>query len=539
MTRPIQFQPQVQRSTHLKQSASRIRFGEKPSSEKSKASNPASGLKSKARRVVPWAAWLLTIAGLGGYTTLESKTHQHEMQNAQTAISTLREENNNQKTQLANLETNLSNKLNLQLQEFQAKATERHFVVEDRVSSAENRLNRLRSLPFEITRNANAIGQLSSQAQQISSQLTTSNTQLEAAQSTLGQGLKAEIQKLQETLGTSRIESIVQKIKPSTVTIVDYNEATQELKPIGAGVVIQDKNKQPYVLTAGHVVQGWQGLAQDNNPHVICVAPYIGTLNYSAFTTQVLKTHAGNEALSEGNILDLALLKVPGDPNGTEDEKQERTKFLSLTQPAEFSDLTENTDVGHPLITIGTPIGRKDTVTLGILSHKEQYPNGIAPFWASDMLINRGNSGGGAFSGVNGKLLGIATLKDDFGFSFIIPNERIKGALEYLWHIPMMTPDEAKQVDKEKFLAQENKLQAAFEQKMIAQIMQNKLDQAEQERLEKEKAEHEKAETEHLKQLELEQQQREQEYEQLKADVLQLKTKLKALTGNIPNESAL
>ncbi len=117
---------------------------------------------------------------------------------------------------------------------------------------------------------------------------------------------------------------------------------------------------------------------------------------------------------------DLALLKI-----------KSKKKF----QFVEFAD--ETARVGDWVVAVGNPFGLGGTVTAGIVSaHKRDIGNGPYDFLQIDAAVNRGNSGGPAFS-LNGKVVGVNTAifspsGGNVGIAFAVPAKLAKSVVAQL-----------------------------------------------------------------------------------------------------------
>lgn len=117
---------------------------------------------------------------------------------------------------------------------------------------------------------------------------------------------------------------------------------------------------------------------------------------------------------------DLALLKIKSDK-----------KFPTV----EFSDKTAR--VGDWVLAVGNPFGLGGTVTAGIVSaHKRDIGSGPYDFLQIDAAVNRGNSGGPAFS-LDGKVIGVNTAifspsGGNVGIAFAVPSKLAKSVISQL-----------------------------------------------------------------------------------------------------------
>ncbi len=128
----------------------------------------------------------------------------------------------------------------------------------------------------------------------------------------------------------------------------------------------------------------------------------------------------------EANIIgsdertDLALLKI-----------KSKKKFPFV----EFSDKAAR--VGDWVLAVGNPFGLGGTVTAGIVSaHKRDIGSGPYDFLQIDAAVNRGNSGGPAFS-LDGKVIGVNTAifspsGGNVGIAFAVPSRLAQSVIAQL-----------------------------------------------------------------------------------------------------------
>ncbi len=126
------------------------------------------------------------------------------------------------------------------------------------------------------------------------------------------------------------------------------------------------------------------------------------------------------EVIGSDERTDLALLKV-----------KSKKKFPYV----EFSDKTAR--VGDWVLAVGNPFGLGGTVTAGIVSaHKRDIGSGPYDFLQIDAAVNRGNSGGPAFS-LDGKVIGVNTAifspsGGNVGIAFAVPSKLAKSVISQL-----------------------------------------------------------------------------------------------------------
>ncbi len=211
-----------------------------------------------------------------------------------------------------------------------------------------------------------------------------------------------------------RIVQAAASVRPAVVSIVNHRTAVGEDEDslegtaLGSGVVFQKSGGEAYVITNHHVVAGGQELE----------------------AVLVDGTSLKAQLVGSDVITDVAVLKV------------EASKVAAVAQIGDSDQL----DLGETVIALGNPLGLGDTLTSGIVS----YPKRLMPVslnedgvydWEqqviqTDAAINEGNSGG-ALVDLNGKLIGINTMKIAStgveGIGFAIPiNQVMKTADELL-----------------------------------------------------------------------------------------------------------
>lgn len=179
---------------------------------------------------------------------------------------------------------------------------------------------------------------------------------------------------------------VYQKVKNSTVTVLNLQKYRGVIQPVGlgSGVVYKISDDQAYIVTNNHVVEGSQGIN-------------ILLLDDTEIKGKVVGTDKKR---------DVAVVKVD-------------TKDAEDLIAADFTD-SDKVKTGEPVIAIGSPEGLEftTTVTRGIVSATHRTfgdfaPEDIAapdtPFIQTDTVINHGNSGGPLFD-FNGKVIGINTI---------------------------------------------------------------------------------------------------------------------------------
>lgn len=212
---------------------------------------------------------------------------------------------------------------------------------------------------------------------------------------------RAEVATMIDKFYTAKWD-LVRELTPKVVAITSQKGDTQSL---GSGVIL---DKEGHIATNVHVIAAGLDIADDIKVY-FDKAPKVGfnaEVKYGTFAQ------------------DIAILKVNNIP----------PDWLS---PVEFA-----TDIHwlEDIICIGSPLGYKNTATMGIVAYEDREISGTT--WIqTDASINPGNSGGGAFN-LYGELIGLPTFKviwadkdktqpvDNMGF--ITPYYKVKEAYEYV-----------------------------------------------------------------------------------------------------------
>ena len=203
---------------------------------------------------------------------------------------------------------------------------------------------------------------------------------------------------------TNTIKSAVEKIYDAVVYIESYKNG----KSIGSGTgfVYKKDDKNGYVITNNHVIDGATNVKITNNSGETIDATVLGKDEYA----------------------DIAVLSISKD---------------AVMAVAEIGDSTA-LELGDTLFTVGSPLGidYMGTVTKGILSGKDRavevsLSNGafLMEVIQTDAAINPGNSGG-PLCNVNGEVIGVNSLKlvkDEIeGMGFAIPMEMVMATVDKL-----------------------------------------------------------------------------------------------------------
>lgn len=205
---------------------------------------------------------------------------------------------------------------------------------------------------------------------------------------------------------TDSIKEAVYKIYNAVVVIESYRNGRQTGS--GSGFVYKKDDKEGYVITNHHVIEGATSVKVVNMDGESVDAKVLGSDEYA----------------------DIAVLSM--DISGV----------MDIAQIGASSEL----ELGDTLFTVGTPVGNayRGTVTKGILSGKDrtvsvQSSSGNGSYVMSvlqtDAAINPGNSGGPLVN-INGEVIGVNSLKlveDEIeGMGFAIPIELVMSSAEKL-----------------------------------------------------------------------------------------------------------
>jgi len=176
---------------------------------------------------------------------------------------------------------------------------------------------------------------------------------------------------------------------------------------VGAGVIL-DANG--YIITNAHLVDGAKRVQVIVNVSRTAETPARSYMEDPgrAFDAQIVGVHEET---------DLAVLKI-------------RAKALPTLQFANYEDLRQ----GQLVIAFGTPLGWRNTATMGIVSSvaRQIEPGSSVVFIQTDAAINPGNSGG-ALVDTAGNLVGInaAMLRAERA-GLAIPSDTVKFVYEQI-----------------------------------------------------------------------------------------------------------
>jgi len=168
------------------------------------------------------------------------------------------------------------------------------------------------------------------------------------------------------------IKSLIKELRQSAV-LIDSSSAQ------GSGIIIGHKNNETIILTNHHVV------TEDD-----------GSLSKGLKVRNNGKTFTPSKILIAPHGLDLAVVIVKG-----------------RIGPCRVAEMGKP-DIGEDVLIVGSPLGREDSVTKGIISNhnEEETKAGFKYFTLqTDAAVNPGNSGGAIFDAQKGRLLGIVSFK--------------------------------------------------------------------------------------------------------------------------------
>ena len=218
---------------------------------------------------------------------------------------------------------------------------------------------------------------------------------LRAAAETLGLDVSVEGKRIDLTDKPTGIEAVAKNAE-SCVLIRVYSTtdpATAKLVGTASGVVISD----------GIIV---------TNKHVLDAGKMYG-IQYN--NTQTGLDYKTIERYSIDTTLDIGFIKSP------------------VTVKAVKIGDSDKIISGQKIITIGSPIGYKNTVSEGLIASTELREKSDGKYIQASIELKSGTSGGGMFN-VNSELIGITTMasNDDKKIGFVVPINDIKPLLEKL-----------------------------------------------------------------------------------------------------------
>ena len=176
-------------------------------------------------------------------------------------------------------------------------------------------------------------------------------------------------------------------------------------------------------LGSGFVVDGDGHVA--TNAHVV-LAEGSGRRANEVFVEFADRSRTPAEIVGEDPNSDVALLKL--DPDG-----------MSL-RPLPLGT-SEGLTVGEPVAAIGSPLGERQTLTVGVISALDRDIQSLTDFRIgnaiqTDAAINQGNSGGPLLN-ADGEVIGInqqikSTTGGSVGLGFAVPADTVKRSIEQL-----------------------------------------------------------------------------------------------------------
>ncbi len=294
-------------------------------------------------------------------------------------------------------------------------------------------------LTEKVEQSQGTIGSLSSKLEENKGTINGLSSQLEqgrAAVQNLTSQLSQVNKEMNRKITLDQIMDVVDKVTPMTVRVEGPNG-------LGSGVLVTDNKGSLYILTNGHVTQGNDFKRADNEfkDGVYHIKVYNGSDADKPieFDAAPVVLSNGQRAYSDPEKHDLALLQLPPD-----------VKLPNNIKPIVLRDMASDPlRVGEPVITVGNPFGERDSVSFGIISHKDRVITlDLDHHIQTDASMNPGNSGGGLFD-IKGRLVGINTwgYRGAGGVGGSIRIDYIKKVLES-WGIPVMNAQEKEAFSK-------------------------------------------------------------------------------------------
>lgn len=216
-----------------------------------------------------------------------------------------------------------------------------------------------------------------------------------------------------------RISSAAAKAGPAVVSILSHSKLSHEdpeRAALGSGVIFKKEKGKAYIITNTHVISGSEDLEVVTSDGISHKAKVTG----------------------QDSINDIAVLEIEDKGIHTVIDIGDSNKLRA----------------GETVIAVGNPLGLRDTLTFGIISHTNRMipvslnQDGVYD-WEQEVIqidaaINEGNSGG-ALVDLNGRLIGINTMKiadtGVEGLGFAIPvNDVMKTVDDLLLHGKVVRP---------------------------------------------------------------------------------------------------
>jgi serine protease Do len=210
------------------------------------------------------------------------------------------------------------------------------------------------------------------------------------------------------------LAKLTERVSPSVVEIVnagyvserddDGDSSYTKQEVIGAGVIVDSDG---YIMTNAHVIRGAKRIG------IVLNANFGGPAN-SALGNEMLRYEATIVGVHEDT--DLALLKV------------EAAHLHSIPFAA-----YESIRKGQIVIALGSPMGMKDSVSLGVISSVARQPEADKPtvLIQTDVALNPGNSGG-ALVDTEGRLVGITSQTMGERLGFAVPSNVVESVFQQL-----------------------------------------------------------------------------------------------------------
>ena len=209
--------------------------------------------------------------------------------------------------------------------------------------------------------------------------------------------------------------AIYRESSPGVVTVITHFESG--LSPLGP------QGGQGRGLGSGFVVDAEGHVA--TNAHVV-LAEGSGRRASEVFVEFADRSRTPAEIVGDDPNADVALLKL--DPEG-----------MSL-KPLPLGT-SEGLTVGEPVAAIGSPLGERQTLTVGVISALDRDIQSLTEFQIgnaiqTDAAINQGNSGGPLLNAA-GEVIGInqqikSTTGGSVGLGFAVPADTVRRSIDQL-----------------------------------------------------------------------------------------------------------
>jgi len=230
-----------------------------------------------------------------------------------------------------------------------------------------------------------------------------------------GYGIKSSERYSNSTFydGTEKsIVEIADEVGGSIVGIttkVSYRDWLNNLRTVegaGSGIIFKIDTDFVYILTNNHVVDDADELLVEFNEDMLVEA-----------------TIVGSDADTDVGVIKVALEKIDSGSAGK-------------LKPVVLGD-SDSIKVGETAITIGNPLGYKNTITVGVISALDRNlgSTNSLNLIQTDAAINPGNSGG-ALVNTRGEVIGMNTIKiadtKVEGIGFALPVNDVKPIVDEL-----------------------------------------------------------------------------------------------------------